>query len=237
MIRLILADDHPVFRSGLRAVLAAEPDSTSTAVAATGRDALAAAATEHRPDVAVLDISDARAATGCRCRAQMRAAGLPTRVLVLTMFDDDENVLAAMRAGAYGYALKGAGPDEIRRRGPRRGAGRGRLRRGHRRPDAASTSRASAAAAPFPQLTEREHEVLRLIAGGADNATVARRLASAPRRYATTSPTSSPSSRSPTGPGRSSGPATRDWEGTRPRPADAPRRTRANARPTRDNVP
>jgi DNA-binding NarL/FixJ family response regulator len=100
MIRLILADDHPVFVGGLRAVLAAEADIEVAAVATNGREALAAA-TAHIPDVAVLDISmpDGDGLSVC---AGMRAAGLPTRVLVLTMFDDDENVLAAMRAGAFG---------------------------------------------------------------------------------------------------------------------------------------
>src|SRR5262245_32898513 len=111
MIRLILADDHPVFRSGLRGVLDAEADLTVTAVAASGREAMHAAA-EHRPDVAVLDINMPEG-DGLSVTAQIRAAGLPTRVLILSMYDDDENVLAALRAGAYGYALKGAEPDEI----------------------------------------------------------------------------------------------------------------------------
>ena len=94
---------------------------------------------------------------------------------MLTMYDDDENVLAALRAGAYGYTLKGAEPDEIvaasaRWRGARRSSAPGIAAR-----MLAHFSRV-AASAPFPQLTEREHEVLRLIAGGADNTTVARRL-------------------------------------------------------------
>jgi DNA-binding NarL/FixJ family response regulator len=173
MIRLILADDHPVFVGGLRAVLAAETDIEVAAVATNGREALAAA-TAHIPDVAVLDISmpDGDGLSVC---AGMRAAGLPTRVLVLTMFDDDENVLAAMRAGAFGYTLKGAGPDEIV-------AAVRAVARGEAVFGAGVAGRMlqhfakSATASPFPQLTEREHEVLRLIAGGADNATVARRL-------------------------------------------------------------
>jgi len=128
MIRLILADDHPVFRSGLRAVLEAEPDLDVTAVAASGAEALSAA-TEHRPDVAVLDLN------------------MPG--------GDGLSVTAQIRAVARGEAVFGSG---IAAR------------------MLAHFSRA-AASAPFPQLTEREHEVLRLIAGGADNTTVARRLA------------------------------------------------------------
>ena len=173
MIRLILADDHPVFASGLRAVLDAEPDLSVLAVATNGTDA-AAEATRHAPDVAVLDIT-MPGGDGLAVTRKLRDAGLPTRVLMLTMFDDDDNVLAALRAGAYGYVLKGAGPDEIVAaiRAVARGEavfGSGIAARmlGHfSRP---------ASAVPFPQLTEREQEVLRLIARGADNTAVARRL-------------------------------------------------------------
>jgi DNA-binding NarL/FixJ family response regulator len=173
MIRLILADDHPMFISGLRALLDAEPDMTVLAVAATGAAALAAA-TEHRPDVAVLDVN-MPAGDGLTVTSRMRAAGLPTRTLILTMYDDDENVLAALRAGAHGYALKGAGPEEILAavRAVARGeavfgAGVAAQLLGH-------FSRA-AATSPFPQLTDREHEVLALVARGLDNTAIARRL-------------------------------------------------------------
>src|SRR6185503_17297735 len=86
MIRLMLADDHPVYAAGLRAVLDAEPDLAVAAVATTGRDALDAA-TDHRPDVAILDIAMPDG-DGLWVTAQLRAAGLPTRVLILTMSDD-----------------------------------------------------------------------------------------------------------------------------------------------------
>jgi DNA-binding NarL/FixJ family response regulator len=173
-IRLILADDHPVFASGLRTVFAAEPDLTVAEVAATGRAAVEAA-TRHVPDVAVLDITMPDG-DGLWATAQLRAAGLPTRVLILTMADDDESVFAALRAGAFGYTLKGSGPDElvaavraVARGEAVFGAGvAGRMLHHFSR---------SATAAPFPQLTEREHEVLRLLADGFDNPAVARRLA------------------------------------------------------------
>ena len=173
MITLLLADDHPVFAAGLRAVFAAEPDIEVLAVVGTGRDAVAAAV-EHRPAVAVMDLAmpDGDGLSVC---AQLRAAGLPTRVLILTMYDDDENVLAALRVGAHGYTLKGAGPDElvaavraVSRGEALFGAGiAGRMLEHFGR--AASSS-------PFPQLTERESEVLGLLAAGRDNAAVARRL-------------------------------------------------------------
>lgn len=174
MIRLVLADDHPVFAQGLRAVFDAETDVTVERVAGTGRAALDAI-TEHRPEVAVLDIAMPDG-DGLWVAAQIRAAGLPTRVLMLTMADDEENVFAALRAGASGYTVKGAGPDEIVAavRAVARGEavfGAGVAARMLRHFSRTVT------AAPFPQLTEREHEVLRLLAGGADNPAVARRLA------------------------------------------------------------
>jgi DNA-binding NarL/FixJ family response regulator len=162
-----------VFASGLRAVFEAEADLRVLAVARTGREAVQAA-TEHQPDVAVLDLNmpDGDGLWVC---GQLRAAGSRIRTLILTMYDDDENVLAALRAGAYGYTLKGSGPDElvaavrsIARGEALFGAGiAGRM---------LSHFGRTATASPFPQLTEREHEVLALLAAGRDNAAVARRL-------------------------------------------------------------
>lgn len=173
MIRLILADDHPMFVSGLRALLAAEPDIDVLAVASTGAQALAYAA-EHRPDVAVLDVNMPEG-DGLTVTSRMRAAGLPTRVLILTMYDDDENVLAALRAGAYGYALKGSEGEQIVaavRAVARGDAVFGAGVAGQLLGIVARTASAS----PFPQLTEREHEVLALMARGMDNPAIARRL-------------------------------------------------------------
>ena len=173
MITLILADDHPVFASGLRAVFETEPDIEVLAVVGTGREAVVAAL-EHRPDVAVLDIAmpDGDGLSVC---AELRQAGLPTRALMLTMFDDDDNVLAALRCGAFGYTLKGAGPDELV--AAVRAVARGEVLFG-----AGIAARMlelfgrSASTSPFPQLTEREAEVLGLLASGLDNAVIARRL-------------------------------------------------------------
>ena len=173
MIRVLLADDHPVFAQGLQAVFAAEPDVEVVAVVGTGADAVREAIAAV-PEVAVLDISmpdgDGIAAT-----AQLRAAGLPTRVLILTMSDDAESVFAALRAGASGSTVKGAGPDEVVAavRAVARGEAvfgsgvAGRMLQHFSR---------TARTAPLPQLTEREHEVLDLLARGFDNPEVARRL-------------------------------------------------------------
>jgi DNA-binding NarL/FixJ family response regulator len=173
MIRLLVADDHPMFLSGLTAVLEAEDDMIVVAVATTGDQALQAGL-EHTPDVAVLDVT-MPGRDGLTVAAGIRGAGLPTRILILTMYDDDENVLAALRAGAAGYALKGSGPEEIvaavravARGEAVFGAGVAAKLLGH-------FARA-ASASPFPQLTEREHEVLGLLARGLDNPAIARRL-------------------------------------------------------------
>jgi DNA-binding NarL/FixJ family response regulator len=174
VIRVVLADDHPVFAQGLRAVLEAEDDVRVVAVAGTGRAAVEAATAEI-PEVAVLDIAMPDG-DGLWATARLREAGLPTRVLVLTMSDDAESVFAALRAGASGYTVKGAGPDEVV--AAVRAVARGEVIFGqgvaarmlHHFTRAAATG-------PFPQLTEREHEVLDLLARGFDNPAVARRLA------------------------------------------------------------
>ncbi len=173
MIRVLLADDHPVFAAGLRAVFAAEEDMEVCAVAATGEQALAEAL-RHQPDVAVLDITmpDGDGLWVC---SRLAASGLATRALMLTMSDDDENVLAALRAGAFGYILKGASPDEIA--DAVRAVHRGQALFGAR--IAARMLQhfgRVATRSPFPQLTERETEVLALLAAGKDNAAVAHRL-------------------------------------------------------------
>jgi DNA-binding NarL/FixJ family response regulator len=173
MIRLILADDHPVFAAGLRALLDGEDDITVVTVVTTGAVA-ARDAVEHRPDVAVLDLN-MPGGDGLWVTSRIRAASLPTRVLMLTMYDDDENVLAALRAGAHGYILKGAGPDEII--ATVRAVARGEAVFGAGvAAQMLSHFARTATMGPFPQLTAREHEVLGLIARGSDNAAVARRL-------------------------------------------------------------
>jgi len=173
MIRLILADDHPVFANGLRAVFVAEEDCTVAAVAESGRGAVEAALL-HTPDVAVLDIAMPDG-DGLWAAAQIRSAGLATRVLMLTMSGDDESVFAALRAGASGYTLKGSHPDDIVAAVRAVARGEAVFGAGVAAQMLRHFSR-SVTVAPFPQLTEREHEVLRLLAGGADNATISRRL-------------------------------------------------------------
>ncbi len=110
-LRIVVADDHPLYRRGLAAVLDAQPGWSVVAQADTGLAAVAASA-EYRPDVVVMDLHmpelDGVEATRRVITNQPSAA-----VLILTMFDDDDSVFTAMRAGARGYLLKGADQAEI----------------------------------------------------------------------------------------------------------------------------
>ena len=180
-LRIVLADDHPVVRDGLRSLLASLPGVELVGEAATGRQAVREAVL-HRPDVVVMDLHmpdlDGIAATREVVRAVPSAA-----VLVLTMFDDDDSVFAAMRAGARGYLLKGAGQAEIT--GAIRAVAAGQAIFG---PGVAARVlgyfAAPRADVPFPDLTAREREVLDLIATGLTNAAIAARLGLAAKTVA-----------------------------------------------------
>jgi len=111
MIRVILADDHAVVRKGIRGFLEVPGDITVVAEAANGDEALALVR-EHRPDVAVLDIQ-MPCRTGLEVTRVVRAERLPVGVLILTAYDDDPFVMTALRAGANGYVLKTAEPEDI----------------------------------------------------------------------------------------------------------------------------
>ena len=173
-VRAVVVDDHPVFRSGLRLLL--EDLGVEVVAEAADGDGAVELALEHRPDVVLMDLQ-MPGVSGLEATRRLSDAAPEVRVLVLTMLEDDDTVFAALRAGAAGYLLKGAGPDEIDRavRGVVAGDavyGAGvaeRLRR---------VFAAGPVAAPvaFPQLVERERDVLGLLATGASNAEIARRL-------------------------------------------------------------
>jgi two-component system, NarL family, response regulator DevR len=111
MIRVILADDHAVVRRGIRGFLEVPGDITVVAEAANGDEALTLVR-EHRPDVAVLDIQ-MPCRTGLEVTRVVRTERLPVGVLILTAYDDDPFVMTALRAGANGYVLKTAEPEDI----------------------------------------------------------------------------------------------------------------------------
>jgi DNA-binding NarL/FixJ family response regulator len=173
-LRVVVADDHPVVRDGLAALLRFQPAMTVVETVADGRAAVRAAVT-LRPDVLVMDIQ-MPGINGVDATAQITRLAPTVAILVLTMFDDDDSVFAAMRAGASGYILKGAEQDQIIRaiRGVADGDaifGPGIARRvlGYLSVPARPT-------VSFPQLTTREREVLDLLAAGLSNTAIGSRL-------------------------------------------------------------
>ena len=169
-----MADDHPVFRAGLR-VLLEDLGVTVAAEAADGVEAVEAVRLE-RPDVVFMDLQMPRL-TGIEAIRQLVAEDPDVRVLVLTMVADDDALFAAVQAGALGYVLKGAGQAEIGRALTAVAAGEAVYgAQVARRLRAFFSAGAGVVAKPFPELTDREREVLDLMAAGLPNATIARRL-------------------------------------------------------------
>ena len=181
-IRVVIADDHPVVRDGLSALLSSVPSITVAGLAANGREAVHAAVT-LRPDVLVMDVQMPEL-TGVEAAGEISRAAPGFAVLMLTMFDDDYSVLAAMRAGARGYVLKGAQQDEIVRAIQAVAAGEAIFGPGVARMVLGLVTTPPAAGEPFGELTAREREVLDLIAAGARNAEIARRMSIAPKTVA-----------------------------------------------------
>ncbi len=110
-IRVLIADDHPVFRDGLRVLLDATPDTTLVGEAASGDEVVRLAAT-LAPDVILMDLQ-MPGTNGIEATRQIVQASPHIGVLVITMFEDDDSVFAALRAGARGYLLKGADKEEL----------------------------------------------------------------------------------------------------------------------------
>jgi DNA-binding NarL/FixJ family response regulator len=181
-VRVVIADDHPVVREGLSALLASVPSITVAGVAGTGREAVRAAVT-LRPDVLVMDIQMPEL-SGVAAAAEIARAAPDVAVLMLTMFDDDDTGFAAMRAGARGYVLKGAQQDEIVRAIHAVAAGEAIFGPAIARRVLGLVTAPAAHSTPFPDLTSRERQVLDLIAAGVRNPEIARQMSIAPKTVA-----------------------------------------------------
>ncbi len=175
-IRVLIADDHPVFRSGLQTLLASVPETEVVGEVSTGEEAIAQAAT-LQPDVILMDLH-MPGQNGIEATRAILRVSPHIGVLVLTMFEDDDSVFAAMLAGARGYLLKGADQAEIVRAITVISHGEAIFSPAIARRLTHYFAMLGNASLPqaFPELTEREREVLTLIAQGRNNAEIAARL-------------------------------------------------------------
>ncbi len=180
-LRIVIADDHVFFRDGVRTLVEAAPDLELVGEAGTGEEAISLAAS-LQPDVILMDIR-IPGTNGIEATRRIVQASPHIRVLMVTMFEDDQSVFTAMRAGARGYLLKGANYDEMLR--AIRAVGNGEAifspSIAARFLEYFGSMRPATPPAAFPELSEREREILGLIAHGCKNAEIADRLVLTPK--------------------------------------------------------
>lgn len=175
-IRVLVADDHPLFRKGIRSLLESMADIEVVGEASNGRQAVEMAA-DLQPDVVLMDLQMPEGG-GLSATREIANANDDVHILVVTLFDDDDSVFAALRAGAQGYILKDAEEGEMMR--AIRAVGEGEAifspAIASRLMDFFASSRAVVPEEVFPELTEREREILTLIARGQTNPDIADQL-------------------------------------------------------------
>lgn len=179
-LRILLADDHPAFIAGLEALLATVSGVVAVGRAGSGEEAVAAAA-ELQPDVVLMDLN-LPGIDGIEATRRIVATSPHVAVLVVSMYEDDDQVFGALKAGARGYLLKGADRGELVR--AIRAVASGEAIFGAaiaRRLAAFFAARPAVEVAIFPELTEREREVLDLIARGRNNGEISQRLVLSPK--------------------------------------------------------
>ena len=180
-ITVLIADDHQFFRDGVRALLDSQPDMECLAEATTGEEAIRLSA-ELRPDVVLMDVQ-MPGMSGVEAIRLIVGSSPQMRVLVVTMFEDDALVFAAMRAGARGYLLKGARHEDMVR--AIRAVGNGDAifspAIAARLVEYFAALQPSRSALVFPELSSREREILALLAQGHKNAEIADRLVISPK--------------------------------------------------------
>ena len=181
-LEILIVDDHPLFRTGLRTLLASEPDLAVIGEASSGPEAVALAP-ELQPDLVLMDLQMAGGG-GIGAIRELNARQPEVRILVVSLFEDDDSVFMALRAGARGYILKDADEEEMIRAVRAVAAGQAIFS-----PAIAQRVLAFFAAAPsdraaFPELTAREREILGLLAQGCSNQVIADRLFLSPKTVA-----------------------------------------------------
>jgi DNA-binding NarL/FixJ family response regulator len=180
-LSILIADDHPVFRNGLRGLLNAMPDMEVVGEATTGEDAVARAM-DLQPDLILMDIK-MPGTNGIEASRRILQNSPHIGILILTMFEDDNSVFAAMRAGARGYVLKDTDEEEIVR--AIRVVGKGEAifspAIARRLMEFFASPAPTRSPLMFPELSEREHEILALIAQGCKNPEIAQRLVLSPK--------------------------------------------------------
>jgi DNA-binding NarL/FixJ family response regulator len=171
-IRVVIADDHAIVRDGLKALLDSVEGIEVVGEAGTGEETIAAVAMTE-PDIVLMDI-EMPGLGGIEATRRLKTGGARSAIVVLTMYGEDELVFAALKAGARGYPLKGAEQADLVR--TITAVARGNAVLGSDVAERVLGSLNQAPASPFPQLTERESEVLELLADGLPNQRIASRL-------------------------------------------------------------